>query len=65
MTIQKDGMTVTDKKDSLVETENGITCGCGNPKLSMTMHIDGTDFYTWEYICSCGNYISVCRERRE
>lgn len=33
MTIQKGSITVSDTKDRLIETEQGITCGCGSPKL--------------------------------
>ena len=44
MTIEKGDMTVSDTKDNLIETKDGITCGCENPSLKMTSHIDGVDF---------------------
>lgn len=59
MKIEKDRMTVCDTKDNLIETEKGITCGCGNPSLKMVCHIDGVDFYGYQYSCSCGNSISM------
>lgn len=63
MEIKKGRMTVTDTKDNLIETENGITCGCGNPSLNMVFHIDGTNFYSYKYRCSCGNSILMECER--
>lgn len=61
--IEKENMKVSDTKDLLVETKDGITCGCGNPKLTMTCHIDGVDFYSYQYNCQCGNSIAVKRIR--
>ena len=58
-------MTVSDTKDNLIETKDGITCGCGNPSLTMTCHIDGVDFYSYQYQCQCGNSITVNYKRKE
>ena len=63
MKIKKERMTVEDTMDKLVELEQGITCGCDNPGLQMTMHLDGTDYYQSNYICECGNQICVVVER--
>ena len=65
MTIEKEDMTVSDTKDNLIETKDGITCGCGNPSLTMTCHIDGVDFYSYQYNCQCGNSITVNYKRME
>ena len=65
MEIKKDRMTVTDTKDNLIETEEGITCGCGNQSLRMVSHIDGKDFYAYQYKCSCGNSILMECKRDE
>ena len=65
MVIEKENMTVKDTLDKLVETEKGITCGCENPELRMTCHIDGSDFYSCDYQCSCGNAISVTHKRNK
>ena len=59
MTIEKCDMTVSDTKDNLIETKDVITCGCENPSLKMTCHIDGVDFYSYQYKCQCGNCIEV------
>ena len=56
-------MAVSDTNDNLIETEDGITCGCGNPQLRMTMHIDGVDFYSYQYQCQCGNCFEVSYKR--
>lgn len=63
MTIEKGDMTVSDTKDNLIETKDGITCGCGNPRLRITCHIDGVDFYGYQYQCECGNCIEVSYKR--
>lgn len=55
-------MTVSDTKDNLIETKDGIICGCENPSLTMICHIDGVNFYGYQYICQCGNSI---KERRK
>ena len=65
MIIKKDRMTVEDTMDKLVETEQGITCGCENPMLKMTMHMDFTDSYQNNFVCDCGNQIVVVVERDE
>ena len=65
MTIEKEDITVSDTNNNLIETEDGITCGCGNPKLTMTCHIDGVDFYGYQYNCKCGNSIAVNCKRKE
>ena len=63
MTIEKGDMTVSDTNDNLIETKDGITCGCGNPKLTMACHIDGVDFYSYQYNCKCGNCVEVSYKR--
>lgn len=65
MTIEKGDMTVSDTKDNLIETKDGITCGCENPSLKMTSHIDGIDFYSYQYNCQCGNSITVDYKRKK
>ena len=65
MTIEKGNMTVSDTKDNLIEAKYGITCGCGNPSLTTDCHIDGVDFYSYQYQCQCGNCISVSYKRKE
>ena len=65
LTIEKEDMKVSDTNNNLIETKDGITCGCGNPKLKMTCHIDGFDFYSYQYNCQCGNIISVNCKRKE
>lgn len=65
MKIQKDSMTVSDTMDKLIETKEGITCGCENPSLKIVCHIDGSDFYGYQYVCTCGNSISVKHKRNE
>ena len=64
MTIEKCDMTVSDTNNNLIETKDGITCGCGNPSLKMTCHIDGVDFYSYQYNCQCGNSITVNYKRK-
>lgn len=56
-------MTASDTKDNLIETKDGIICGCGNPSLTMTCHIDGVDSY--QYNCQCGNGIAVKYKRKK
>ena len=63
LTIEKGNMTLSDTKDNLIETKDGITCGCGNPSLTMTCHIDGVDFYSYQYQCQCGNCVEVSYKR--
>lgn len=65
MEIKKGDMTVSDINDNLIETKDGITCGCSNPSLSMTCHIDGVDFYSYQYSCQCGNSITVNYKRKK
>ena len=65
MKIKKGRITVEDIMDKLVDSEQGITCGCDNPSLKMTMHLDCTDYYQSNYICECGNQICVVVERDE
>lgn len=65
MTIEKGDMTVSDTNNNLIETKDGITCGCVNPSLTMTCHIDGVDFYSYQYSCKCGNSIAVNCKRKE
>lgn len=65
MKIEKENMTVEDSRDNLIETEKGITCGCGNPNLRMVCHIDGREWYGYQYNCKCGNAINVTHKRSE
>ena len=65
MEIKKEDMTVSDTNNNLIETKDGITCGCGNPSLTMTCHIDGVDFYGYQYNCKCGNSITVNYKRKK
>lgn len=59
MKIEKGNMIIEDTMDRLIETKDGITCGCGKPSLKMVFHIDGTNFYSYQYSCDCGNSISM------
>lgn len=64
MKIEEGNMTIEDSQDKLIETEKGYTCGCGKPSISMTSHIDGTDFYSYQFVCgNCGNVISQTVKR--
>lgn len=63
MQIKKGKMTVTDTCDRLIETEQGITCGCGNVNLTRFMHIDAMSYHASKYICCCGNNIEIYCER--
>lgn len=65
MRIEKGRMVVEDTMDKLVETEDGILCGCKNPMLKMTMHMDLVNSYQTNYVCNCGNQIVVVVERDE
>ena len=49
MKIEKGNMIIEDTMDRLVETKDGITCGCGKPKLKIVCHTDGKDFYGYSY----------------
>lgn len=60
---RENGTVIEDVMDKLVETEEGVTCGCDNPNLTMTCHMDGRDFYTYNYSCACGNSIALTRKR--
>ena len=59
------------KGDSIyagVKEENGnIVCeNCGaEDGLTLTMHLDATDYYISNYRCKCGNIISIKTERDE
>ena len=65
MTIQHDGFTVTDTMDKLVQVaDGGYRCKCSG-MLTMTAHVDGTDFYATTYQCDCGNVINVSMKRSE
>lgn len=60
MRIEKGRAVIEDTMDNLIETKDGITCGCRIPSLKMTMHIDGVDFYFYGYVCmNCGNRIAM------
>ena len=65
MIIEKGDMTVSDTNDNLIETKDGITCGCEKPSLTMSCHIDVVDFYSYQYNCQCGNSISIRYKRKE
>ena len=65
MEIKKGNMKVSDTNNNLIEAKNGITCGCENPGLTMTCHIDLIDFYAYQYNCQCGNSITVHCKRKE
>ena len=65
MTIEKCDMIVSDTKDNLIETKDGITCGCENPSLKMTCHIEGVYFYSYQFKCQCGNCIEVNYKRKK
>ena len=65
MKIEKGNMIIEDTMDRLIETKDGITCGCKKPSLKMVYHIDGTDFYSYSYSCDCGNSIVVNCKRSE
>lgn len=62
----ENGAVIEDTKDNLIKTENEeVTCGCGNPSLKIMSHIDGIDFYAYNYVCQCGNSISITEKRKE
>lgn len=63
MKIEKDGMTVEDTMDNLIETETGVTCGCENPNLITQWHADGAKTYSYGFVCDCGNAITMTCER--
>lgn len=65
MEIKKNGVTVSDTNDKLIEKEGGITCGCGNPNLKMVAHWDGAKEYGYTYNCSCGNVITTTHKREK
>ena len=65
MRIEKGRMTIEDSMDKLVETKEGITCGCENPIFKITMHMDGKGFYSTQYDCACGNHIVVHAKRTD
>lgn len=66
MIIEIQNGTIQDTNNNLIETKEGITCGCENPELKMVYHIDGKDFYSYQYKCSCGNTISMsCKRSNE
>ena len=65
MKIEKENMTVEDTMDRLIETKDGITCGCGKPRLKIVCHTDGKDFYGYSYSCDCGNSIVATYKRSE
>lgn len=57
MQIKKGRTTYTDTMDKIHEGKDGITC-CGG-LMRIAAHIDGTDFYSYQYHCECGNNIEV------
>ena len=65
MKIEKGRIVVEDTMDKLVEKEEGITCGCENPQLRMTMHFDMTECYQNNFVCDCGNQICCVIQRDE
>ena len=65
MIIQHDDFTVTDTMNKLVQVaDGGYRCKCGG-MLTMTAHVDFTDFYATTYQCDCGNVINVGKKRSE
>lgn len=65
MEIRQGKTRMRDTKDNLVRVEEGYTCGCKEPSMKMTLHIDGTTFHSTTYTCDCGNTIEVYCERGE
>lgn len=65
MKIEHGRMTIEDTMDNLVENEQGVNCGCEEPKLKMVMHMDFTDKYESQYSCKCGNQIFVSVKRTD
>lgn len=63
MRIEKENFFVEDTNDNLVEEDGKITCGCGNPYLTLKTHIDFTDKAVTIYVCKCGNEISTTEIR--
>lgn len=62
----KDGSVVEDTNDTLVKNESGeITCGCKNSKLKCVSHINCIDFYSYNYVCQCGNHIILTSKRNK
>lgn len=62
--IKENRTTYTDTMDKIHKDENGrITC-CGR-NIMMVSHIDGIDFYDYNYQCECGNCINAHTKRDE
>lgn len=61
--IKTEVSTITDTLDKIHKTKDGITC-CGGI-MKMIMHIDGIDFYEYQYKCECGNVITMHYKRDE
>ena len=59
-------MTVSDSDNNIVRNATGATCGCGEPALERTGHIDCVDGAITHYICkNCGNKITAFCKRSE
>jgi hypothetical protein len=44
--------------DKIAKSEQGFSCGCGNPKLKMTCHMNCDPIYNSTYVCeNCGAVI--------
>lgn len=59
--IESKSKTIIDTMNKIHKEGNNIVC-CGG-LLEMTCHIDGTDFYSTQYQCECGNVINVNTKR--
>ena len=65
MVVFKGEAVIADTNNCLIENENGVTCGCGDPVLKLVMHLDSTDSYNSRYACKCGNSIEIAVKRSE
>lgn len=65
MEIKRNNSVVVDEMDRLIEDKQGVRCGCKDPCLRITCHMDGTDFYQSVYKCECGNVITVTTKREK
>ena len=53
--------TYTDSMGKIHQKDNSILC-CGK-NIRMISHIDGDDFFIFDYLCECGNIISCYSTR--
>jgi len=52
--------------DGVIEKDGKLVCQkCQKPeaKCKAVMHIDGKEFFSWQYECECGNGILVSTKR--